>query len=627
MQKQSEAVVDKRPYRSPFSPVRKAIILAAGIGSRLVPFTEHTPKCLVTVNDIPILCNTLTHLADTGVEETVIVVGYLKEKIYEQIGKSFNGMKISYIESDRYETTNNIYSLWLAREHLSEDVLLLDSDVFFERSLLENMFTNGHRNIAAVARHQSWMSGTVVSLDKEGNIQALLETRYQGPQFDYSGVFKTLNVYLLRRDFLNDQFVPRLESFISAGDVNQFYEVIFHAMAYSDQHSMTALMCDNIKWFEIDDENDRLTAEYMFASPEERYEVVDREHGSFWRYGFIDHTYLYNLYFPPEGVFAHMQEHVHQLIESYPVGQDALAGFLSQAINQPADRLVVGNGASELIKIISGRLSKQLIIPEPSFNEYANAAPDWKITGFPLEAPEFQLDVDEFAAEAERRRADIAVVVTPNNPTSLLVPKDDLLRLTEKLAAQDCILIVDESFMDFVEDREQVTLEGEIGNYQNLAILKSMSKAYGICGLRLGYLLTANQEFAAAVRNEVPIWNINGFAEAFLRLIPRYRQDFRESCLKVKSDRDELYRELDSIPGMTAYKPDANFVFCRMPDDAISGLEITRQLFIDYNMYIKHCAGKPLPEADRYLRIASRTKRENHRLVEALRSIITEKQP
>ena len=169
-------------------------------------------------------------------------------------------------------------------------------------------------------------------------------------------------------------------------------------------------------------------------------------------------------------------------------------------------------------------------------------------------------------------------------------------------------------------------MEQEIAEHENLAILKSMSKAYGICGLRIGYLLTANQEFAAAVRNEVPIWNINGFAEAFLRLLPHYRQEFIESCRLVRRDRDDLYRSLSRIPGMKVYKPDANFVFCRLPDQAMSGPEITRRLFMEDDIYIKHCAEKPLPESERYLRIACRTRSENHKLAEALQDILTGRQ-
>ncbi len=583
---------------TPPTSARKAIILAAGSGRRLSPFTDNAPKCLAPVNGVPIIINALTHLCESGIQETVIVVGHLKENIYDAIGNSFNGMKISYIESDRYETTNNIYSLWLAREHLTEDVVLLESDVFFERLLLDRLLAYEGYNIAAVASHQSWMSGTVVSLDKDGNVQALLETNLQPPGFDYSKVLKTINIYLLRRDFLREQFVPRLEARISIDDVNQYYEVVFHASAYGQQHDLTALLCDGIKWFEIDDENDRMNAEYLFASPDDRYEVISREHGSYWRYGFTDHTYLYNLYFPPEGVFAHMRDNVHDLIESYPVGQDALASLVGLLINQPTQRIVVGNGAAE-----------------------------GKVTSFALNPPFFELDVDEFAAEALRCKADVAVVVSPNNPTSLPVPKSDLVRLAGKLASQDCVLIVDESFIDFVEDRDHLTLENEVSEHENLAILKSMSKAYGICGLRLGYLLTADQDLAEAVRKEIPIWNINGFAEAFLRLLPRYRREFDESCRRVRSDRDDLYRSLASIPGMIAYKPAANFVFCRLPDGAtMSGPEVTRRLFTEHNAYIKHCAGKPLPESDRYLRIASRTKPENRKLVEALRSVIAGRQ-
>ena len=354
----------------------------------------------------------------------------------------------------------------------------------------------------------------------------------------------------------------------------------------------------------------------------QKYEFITGQHGGYYRHGFIDHAYLYNLYFPPEAIFTHLRDQIHDLVLNYPVAQDVLAGLIGDFIHQPPERIVVGNGASELIKIVSGHLARRVIVPVPSFNEYANAAPRGRAVEFTLESPSFQLDVDRFAGEAVRTDADVAVVVTPNNPTSLLVPRSDLIHLSEKLAEHDCLLIIDESFIDFTQDRDEVTLEQDIEHYTNMAIFKSMSKAFGICGLRIGYMLTTNSGFAEVVRKGIHIWNVNGFAEEFLRLVPRYRHEFVGSCKQVQVDRDNLYENLCTVPGMTVFKPDANFIFCRLPDSAPDGPEVTRRLFIEHNIYIKHCQGKTLPDSDRYIRIASRTKAENRNLVGALADIL-----
>ena len=360
----------------------------------------------------------------------------------------------------------------------------------------------------------------------------------------------------------------------------------------------------------------------IYKTQSEKYELISGQHGGYYRHDFVDHAYLYNLYFPPEAIFSNFKDQIHDIVLNYPMAQDALAGLVGKIIDQPAERIVVGNGAAELIKIVSGHTSRKLIVPVPSFNEYANAAPSGQVVEFPLEFPSFQLDVDKFAAEAIRVKADVAVVVTPNNPTSILIPKPDLIRLAEKLETHDCMLIIDESFLDFAETPEQISMEPEIENYPNMAIFKSMSKVYGICGIRIGYMLTANSKFAEALRNGVHIWNINGFAEEFLRLLPDYKQEFIESCKKVRNDRNSLYIKLCSIDGMTVFKPDANFIFCRLPDYVQSAPEITKILFIEHNMYIKDCAGKTQPDSDRYLRIASRTEAENCKLVEALSDVM-----
>jgi threonine-phosphate decarboxylase len=365
--------------------------------------------------------------------------------------------------------------------------------------------------------------------------------------------------------------------------------------------------------------------QFKYKTQTEKYDFISKQHGGYYRHNFTDHAYLYNLYFPPEEIFTTLKEKIHDIVLNYPIAQNDLAQLVGDIIDQPAERIIVGNGAAEIIKILSGRLAKKLIVPVPSFNEYANAAPEGRVIEFPLEFPSFQLDVEKFADEAIKVGADIAVVVTPNNPTSMLVPKADLIWLSQKLNKNDCMLIVDESFLDFAEDKDKFSLEKEIHKYPNMAILKSMSKAYGICGLRIGYLLTANSAFSNSVRKGVHIWNINGFAEEFLRMLPAYKQEFIDSCEKVICDRDIFYKELCAIKGLTVFKPDANFIFCRLPEGALNGSEVTKRLFIEHNIYIKDSHGKTQPDADRYIRIASRTKEQNSKLIDALKDVMYSK--
>ncbi len=352
------------------------------------------------------------------------------------------------------------------------------------------------------------------------------------------------------------------------------------------------------------------------------FDYISGQHGGYYRHDFIDHAYLYNLYFPPEEIFARFRNKIHDLVLNYPVAQDVLASLVGEVITQKPEHIVVGNGAAELIKIVSGTIAQKIMVPVPSFNEYVNAAPKGCAIEFPLEFPSFSLDVEKFVNRIIKEKADVAVVVSPNNPTSIAVPKFDLIYLAKKLSAHGCILVIDESFVDFVRDPNQATMEQEIEQFPNIAVIKSMSKAYGICGIRIGYLLTANLEFANAVRQGVHIWNINGFAEEFLRMLPAFQQEFKRSCQQVKEDRGAFYKDLKSLVGGTVHHPDANFLFCRLPDDSPAGPDIAKRLFVEHKMYIKHCQGKTMPDADRYIRIASRTHKENSNLVDALVSIL-----
>jgi histidinol-phosphate/aromatic aminotransferase/cobyric acid decarboxylase-like protein len=280
--------------------------------------------------------------------------------------------------------------------------------------------------------------------------------------------------------------------------------------------------------------------------------------------------------------------------------------------------IVVGNGAAELIKVLGQHFIEKMTIPVPSFNEYENVLRPEQLDRVALDPVTFELDLDAFAESARQAGSDVAVLVTPNNPTALSVDRQAVLELARRLAEHGCRLIVDESFIEFSRAGRSASVEGDVDSHPNLVIIKSMSKVFGIAGLRIGYLLTADQHFAAAVRSHLPIWNLNGMAESFLRQVGRYRSEFAASCEVVRDTCQELYHSLRELPGLAPFRPDANFVFCKITVPGLTGPALARRLYVEHGILIKDCASKTMPEADRYLRIASRTAVENRRLVDAL---------
>lgn len=572
------------------------------------------------------LGNCLKRLAECGVEETVIVVGHFRDQIMAFAGGDYDGMSVRYVVSERYASTNNIYSLWVAREELNEDILLLEADIFFDATLLPALQSADADNVAAVSPFIRGMDGTVAELDGQGFLTRLVEGKEQGAGFDHSRTYKTVNIYRLSREYLESEFVPSLETTVAEGRTNDYYELVLKQTLERGSHAIKALDCRDLPWYEIDDQTDRASAEYRFRSPAERLKFLGDQYGGYWRYGFVDHAYIYNPYFPVPDLWRRLKADFEDVAKQYPSGRAALAEAAALAFDERPERLVIANGGSELIKIICGGLNKRIIVPVPSFNEYENATPKGNLVRFRLSSPEFNLDVDAFAKDARDSGAEIAVVVSPNNPTSLAVPRADLARLCGALAESDALLLLDESFVEFCDDPVAASLQPFLAEHTNLVILKSLSKVCGAAGLRLGYLASANAKVLAAVRNALPIWNVNGFAEGFLRLLPRYRAEFTASCRRVRADTDLLYEGLRGIEGGHAYRPQANFVFWRLPEHA-TAQDLIGRLFAEHDILIKNCSEKTMDDGLHYVRISSRTEAENRRLLKAVNQILEFRRP
>lgn len=603
------------------TPVRRAIILAAGIGSRLRPLTAHVPKCLVEVDGQLILLRALHTLSAQGVSEVVIVVGYKADVIRSRVGARFAGMDIRYVDAPLYATTNNICSLWDAREFCNEDILLLEGDIVFDGDVVARLLRQPGSSMA-VAPHQRGLSGTVVRLNGDGRVSAFVLGADQGDHFDATDAFKTVNIYLLRRELLRDHILPELYRQVERGHVHKYYESVFRDLvADGSIDDLVGVDVSASRWHEVDDHRDLDVAEFSFLDRDAQFKRIQQLHGSYWRYGFVDHSYLYNLHFPPEAMLNGFRDELPEIVTNYPVGQHELARLVADWTGANPDHLVVANGGAELIKLLGQQVATRLTIPVPSFNEYENVLAPGQLNPFPLDPVTFELDIDAFADSAIRSGSEIAVVVTPNNPTALSVDRDDVLRLARRLAQHDCRLIVDESFIEFSRAGRAGSVEPVVDAHPNLVVLKSMSKVFGIAGLRIGYLLTADHDFVEAISARLPIWNVNGLAEAFLRSVGRYRGEFEASCELVRETTREFYEQLRALPGIEPLEPDANFVFCRITAPGITGPELARRLYVTHNLLIKDCASKSMPDADRFLRIASRTSEENRRLVEALATL------
>jgi len=538
--------------------------------------------------------------------------------VRERVGTNLYGLNITYVDAPRYLTTNNIHSLWDARDFCDEDILLLEGDVVFDEDVLTQLLEQP-RSAAAVVPYQRELSGTVVRCDPDGTITEFVLARDQDGAFSGEGTFKTANIYLLRGEMMRNHFLPELCLAIDRGQVDEYYEtVLAELIATQSLADLAAVDVSAHRCSEVDDHQDLAAAEFEFLDRSAQFDRIQHLHGSYWRYGFVDHSYLYNLHFPTEEMLAGFRHDLSEIVTHYPVGQDEIVRLVAAWTHADPRHLVVGNGGSELIKILGENFVERMTIPVPSFNEYENALAPGQLNRFPLDPETFELDVDGFGDSAIQSGSNVALIVTPNNPTSMSVDRSNLLRLAQRLEPHNCKLVVDESFVEFSRVGPAASVESMLAQHPNLVVLKSMSKVLGIAGIRLGYLLSADTEFLERFRQRVPIWNVNGLAEAFLRSVGSYREEFTRSCELVRQTCQDFYRLLELVPGLEPIEPDANFVFCKITTPGVTAAQLAREIYVDHGILIKDCSSKSMPNADAYLRIASRTPTDNRLLIEAL---------
>lgn len=596
----------------------QAVILAAGMGKRLKELTQNNTKCMVKVNGVTLINRMLHQIEKHKLTRIVIVVGYEGEKLKDYIGTLEIITPIIFVNNPIYDKTNNIYSLALAKQYLlEEDTLLFESDLIFEDSVLDALISDPRDTLALVDKYESWMDGTCVKLGADDTIEAFVP----GNKFKFDEIkeyYKTVNLYKFSREFSTSYYVPFLEAYQSALGENEYYEQVLRVITMLDAPVIRAKCLEGQRWYEIDDIQDLDIAESIFSpNEEERVKLLQGRYGGYWRYPkLLDFCYLVNPYFPTKKMKDEIRANFDTLIVEYPSGMKVNSLLAAKNFGVHKENIVVGNGAAELIKALMEHLEGRVGFIRPTFDEYPNRYRREDSVDFIPSNSDYLYTEQDVIDYFDSHRVDHLVIVNPDNPSGNYIPKQGLLKLISWSKKQGIRLIIDESFVDFADEKENTLITQEIlSENPHLCVMKSISKSYGVPGLRLGVLASGDTKIIERLKQDVAIWNINSFAEFYMQIEEKYKKDYQEALCRFREERNRFQRQLASIHGIRVIPSQANFVMVEV-DSAISPKELLKRLLIKENILIKELTTKT--NGKNYLRLAVRNEEDNDRLLCAL---------
>lgn len=601
----------------------QALILAAGMGKRLGEYTRNNTKCMVPVNGVRLIDRLLGQLVKLDLKRVVIVVGYERDNLIDYLGTQKDGLPIEYVVNPIYDKTNNIYSLALAKDKLVEDdTILIESDLIVDSEMFDVLLSNPSPNLALVAKYESWMDGTMVCIDKSNNIVNFVTKA----AFDYNNIdqyYKTVNIYKFSKEFSATKYVPFLDAYTTAVGKNEYYENVLRVISFLNSQELKALPVSDLKWYEIDDKQDLDIAEALFAEEKDIIRKFYGRYGGFWRFPkMLDYCYLVNPYFAETRIVDELESNFRTLLSEYPSGMKVNTILASKCWNVKEDYIVPGNGAAELIKALMEYIDGSLGIVRPTFEEYPNRRKDQVFVTYVPTNSDYRYTAKDLIDYFSVNHADNLILINPDNPTGNFIPKDDLLTLAKWCEDNRTRLIVDESFVDFSNDWKNNSLLSNVllEQFPHMVVMKSISKSYGVPGLRLGILCSADVDMIKRIKSMVSIWNINSFAEFFMQILTKYEKDYSIACEKFIAERTDFERLLSNISFLRLIPSQANYFLCEILPPFTSR-ELVLTMLKKYNILMRDCSDKQGLDGKQYMRIAVRSHENNARLISALTEI------
>jgi len=338
--------------------------------------------------------------------------------------------------------------------------------------------------------------------------------------------------------------------------------------------------------------------------------------------GPVDFCIPCNPYFPSPRMMDELTSRLRDIITYYPSSADTITAELCNLLQLPPQCVAMGNGSTELITWIDHLLVREsLAIPVPTFGRWTDQPLETgkRVDMFPLqESNGFALDPAQYIQFIRSRGTRAAVICNPNNPDGGFVPKQTILAFCDALADLD-LIVIDESFLEFADAENEPSIVEEAVMRPNVIVLRSLGKNFGLHGVRFGYMV-ANPGLAGRIRSMLPKWNLNAFAETVVFMLKDYGAEYMESLHMVRRDRLDMARQLSTLPGLTVYPSQGNFLFVRLPVGA-EGTVVRDRLLTEHRILVRECGNK-IGSSSRFLRLVVRPQTDVRRLVSGMESVL-----
>lgn len=347
-------------------------------------------------------------------------------------------------------------------------------------------------------------------------------------------------------------------------------------------------------------------------------------YGGFWEYpDLLDYCYLVNPYFNRTKIIDEMQANFRTLVSEYPAGMAVNSQLASECWNVKQEYIIPGNGAAELIKALMENLEGKVGVVRPTFEEYPNRLLDEQVIAFIPDNDSFRYSANDLIEYFGIHKVDNLLLINPDNPSGNFIPVDGIHKIARWSEDNGIRFILDESFVDFSVNYENNSfiINEILEQYPHMCVMKSISKSYGVPGIRLGILCSADTSLIAKMKKQVSIWNINSFAEFFMQIYPKYRDEYTRACDQFIQAREDFEVELKKIPFIKVMPSQANYFFLEVLPP-YKPKELCAILLKKYNILASACLAKKGIEPNRFMRIAVRNHEDNNKFINALKELI-----